>query len=94
VTLNKDAIPVAKRIRKATSKMKIPGQESLPSGKISSSIGLATFPDDALEADGLLATALTALYQAKAEGRDCVVHHGLSESNPEPEQNRHFSLAE
>jgi len=81
-TLNKDALPVARRIRKATSKMKIPGQESLPSGRISASIGLATFPDDALEADGLLTTALTALYQAKAEGRDCVVHHGLTESKP------------
>jgi diguanylate cyclase (GGDEF)-like protein len=77
-----DALPVAKRIRKATSKMKIPGQESLPSGRISSSLGLATFPDDALEADGLLAAALNALYQAKADGRDCVVPHRGSEHRP------------
>jgi diguanylate cyclase (GGDEF)-like protein len=83
-TLKKDALPVARRIRKATSRMKAPGQESLPSGKLSSSIGLATFPDDAQDADGLLGAAMTAVYRAKADGRDCIVLHEVEASNPNP----------
>jgi predicted signal transduction protein with EAL and GGDEF domain len=63
--------------------MKIPGEESLPTRKISSSIGLATFPADALDADGLLAAAMAALCQAKAEGRDCVVLHEVAEHEME-----------
>lgn len=81
-TTRNEALPVAERTRRATSRMKIPGQESLPSGKISASIGLATFPDDALDADGLLAAGKAALYQATAAGRDCVVQHGLTASIP------------
>ena len=81
-TPRSEALPVAERTRKTTSRMKIPGQESLPSRKISASIGLATFPEDALDAAGLLAAGMTALYQAKADGRDRVVQHGGPENKP------------
>lgn len=84
-TLEKDAIPVAERIRKAASRMKIPGEESLPSGKISASIGLATFPADAQDSDGLLAAAMDAVYRAKAEGRDCIVLHEVEVSSSTPD---------
>lgn len=82
-TPENDALPVAERIRKAASRMKIPGEESLPSKKISASIGLATYPADALEPEGLLAAAMEALYRAKAEGRDCIVLHDVAENNPQ-----------
>lgn len=84
-TLKTAALPIAERIRKATSRMKIPGQESLPSGKISASIGLAAFPDDAMEADALLAAAMDAVSCAKAEGRDCIVLHEVEASSPNPD---------
>jgi diguanylate cyclase (GGDEF)-like protein len=84
-TLKKDALPVAERIRKAASRMKIPGEESLPAGKISASIGLATFPADAQDSDGLLAAAMDAVYRAKAEGRDCVVLHEVEVCSSKPD---------
>lgn len=76
-----DAMPVADRISKACSRMKIPGVEVLPSGKLSASIGLATYPDDGATATTLLDAAKQALYRAKADGRDCIVlHEALSET--------------
>jgi diguanylate cyclase (GGDEF)-like protein len=68
-----DAMPVAERISAACAGMKIAGAESLPSGRFSTSIGLAGFPGDGETPEGLLETARTALYQAKADGRDCIV---------------------
>ena len=81
-TLRSDAIPVANRIRKATSRMKIPGVDSLPAGKLSASIGLAMFPEDSGDADGLLTAATDALFKAKSKGRDCVVFHEATPENP------------
>jgi diguanylate cyclase (GGDEF)-like protein/PAS domain S-box-containing protein len=42
-------------------------------GPITVSVGLATYPVHATTADGLLAAADAALYEAKQAGRDCVV---------------------
>lgn len=42
-------------------------------GAISASMGVACYPDTAADYDGLLSAADTALYRAKAEGRDRVV---------------------
>jgi diguanylate cyclase (GGDEF)-like protein len=69
------AMPVANRISKACARMKIPGADALPSGRLSASIGLAAYPLDGETADTLLEAAQEALYQAKAEGRDCIVQH-------------------
>jgi len=48
-----------------------------PLGKLTLSVGAATFPVDAEEADALLKLADTALYAAKSNGRDQCVHTNL-----------------
>ena len=74
-TLKKDAIPVAERVRKSCARLHIAGEENLPTGKLSSSIGIASFTTDGETAESLLNSALRALQQAKAEGRDRIVFH-------------------
>jgi len=74
-TSKKAAVPVAERVRKACARLKIPGVESLPNGKISSSIGVAAYPADGEDAITLLSATMDALYLARAEGRDRVVFH-------------------
>jgi len=86
-TLKSDATPVANQIRKTTSRMKIPGVDSLPAGKLSASIGLAMFPEDSGDTDGLLAAAADALFKAKSEGRNCVVIHEAASENTGTVQN-------
>ena len=84
-TAKADAMPVANRISKACSRMKVPGADALPSGKLSASIGLATFPADGETPEALLAAAGDALYQATADGRDCIVlHEAVAENNDDP----------
>lgn len=74
-TGKQDALPVAERVRKSCARLHIPGDESLPTGKLSSSIGIASFPADGETAEVLINSALHALQQAKAEGRDRIVFH-------------------
>jgi two-component system cell cycle response regulator len=50
--------------------------------KVTISVGLATYPKDAKDADSLQAAADSALYGAKALGRNCVV---LYENAQKPE---------
>jgi diguanylate cyclase (GGDEF)-like protein len=78
-----EAMPVAARISKACSRMKNPGADALPSGKLSASIGLAGFPADGETPEALLDAAKDALYQAKADGRDCIVLHDAVADNGE-----------
>jgi diguanylate cyclase (GGDEF)-like protein len=54
---------VAERVRGAVRN----NAETVP---VTVSAGVATMPDDALDAEGLVATADAALYVAKREGRD------------------------
>jgi len=77
-TSKKAAVPVAERVRKACARLKIPGVESLPNGKISSSIGVAAYPADGEDASVLLSATMDALYLARAEGRDRIfLHKGM-----------------
>jgi diguanylate cyclase (GGDEF)-like protein len=70
-----ESAPVAERVRRSCSRLKIPGVDALPSGRMSFSIGVSAYPADGGDADSLLSAALDALYLAKAEGRDRVVYY-------------------
>lgn len=87
-TAKVEAEPVAERVRKACTRLKIPGADSIPGGRISASIGVAAYPVDGGDVEPLLSAAMDALYLAKAEGRDCVVFHnavaGVPEGEPVP----------
>ncbi|HEY6839251.1 MAG TPA: sensor domain-containing diguanylate cyclase [Geobacteraceae bacterium] len=81
-TAKRDALVVARRIKAAFEQEQFPCEENLPTEKITTSIGLATFPDDASNSASILAAAEGALYQAKAAGRNRMVA-ALSPVDPE-----------
>ena len=62
-----DAMDTAEHIRARVAAKKFNGR------KMTLSIGVATFPDDADDAEAIIAVADEALYQAKREGRDRTV---------------------
>ncbi|GIJ43725.1 hypothetical protein Val02_06110 [Virgisporangium aliadipatigenens] len=65
-----DAVRVAMRMVNGVKSTPFEGQPPL---SVSVSLGVASFPDDALDADGLLATADRRNYLAKHRGRACAV---------------------
>jgi diguanylate cyclase (GGDEF)-like protein len=67
------ALVVADRLRRRIAGHPFDHGRRQPGGRLTISGGVACFPDDADEAAGLLQAADTALYRAKAAGRDRVV---------------------
>lgn len=80
-TSKKESIFVAERIRRGIENEKFSGEENLPLGRLTTSIGLASFPEDGNTFETLINTADIALYQAKAGGRNRVI---LAESTKAP----------
>lgn len=75
----------AERIRRAVAEHSFENGESQPLGRISLSIGVATYPDQASDPKELIEMADKALYMAKKRGRNMVV--GYTEvSNDQPSQ--------
>lgn len=66
-TKKQDAYYIAERIRQSYSVLK---KDDI---QVSASIGIATYPDDAITKDELIKKADAALYQAKRSGRNLVV---------------------
>jgi diguanylate cyclase (GGDEF)-like protein len=71
-TGKKDAYLLCDRLRTIIEKTPFEGEEVLPTGKLTVSSGVATFPDDADCAEDLVDRADQALYAAKRNGRNLV----------------------
>ncbi len=66
------SVVVAERLRAAVETHPFPHSQSQPLGKLTVSIGVATFPENASTLEKLLEAADRALYQAKGDGRNLV----------------------
>jgi diguanylate cyclase (GGDEF)-like protein len=70
-----ESILVGERIRRAIEAESFPGESHLPLGRLTISMGIATFPADGMTANALIHAADQALYQAKALGRNRLVRY-------------------
>ena len=67
---------MAERIRSVVVETMFEGEEAMPGGSLTISLGVATFPMQASDKGELVERADQALYRAKALGRNRVVVHG------------------
>ncbi len=63
---------VAEKIRKLVEQHAFPFEEKQPNGKITISVGVATFPDDGTDMETLIKMADKRLYHAKQLGRNAI----------------------
>ncbi|HVO31664.1 MAG TPA: GGDEF domain-containing protein, partial [bacterium] len=68
-----EAGAVAEKLRNRIAKTRFPKAESQPGGKLTISVGVASYPSDASDGESLLNSADFALYRAKETGRNRVV---------------------
>jgi diguanylate cyclase (GGDEF)-like protein len=76
--------PLAERIRKAVEEYDFPGEELLPHGRMTISIGIAVYPEQATNVTDLVSAADQALYQVKRTGGNQVAEYEA----PGPRQHR------
>lgn len=74
-TSKDEAMAVASRIRRDIEAEIFHGEEKLPLGRLTASIGISSHPEDGITAVALINTADIALYTAKAGGRNRIVIH-------------------
>jgi diguanylate cyclase (GGDEF)-like protein len=72
-TGKKESVFVGERIRRAIEAESFPGESHLPLGRLTTSIGIATFPADGVTINELIHAADLALYSAKQSGRNRLV---------------------
>jgi two-component system, cell cycle response regulator len=65
-------LEISRNLRRLVESSKFEAAEGLPGGRMTVSIGIASFPADAATADELLEAADAALYVAKRQGRNRV----------------------
>ncbi len=68
-----NALIVAEKLRQEIEKTPFPNEETQPNGKITVSVGVATYPVDANSKTNLIDVTDNALYEAKDGGRNRVV---------------------
>ncbi|NIA30838.1 MAG: diguanylate cyclase [Actinobacteria bacterium] len=74
---NKNAAKiVAEKLRTLVGDQKFQNEDTQPNGKITISMGVATFPENATNLEELIHQADQRLYHAKSLGRNCVVDEG------------------
>jgi diguanylate cyclase (GGDEF)-like protein len=67
-----EANRVADRVRKAIEQRAFPGEDKQPLGKLTVSVGVATYPGDAVDASQLIRQSDRTMYVAKANGKNQV----------------------
>jgi diguanylate cyclase (GGDEF)-like protein len=72
----RNAYELASRIVKEVRQTHFDGEQALPSGALTISMGVACFPEDALDATDLIRRADEALYEAKNTGKNRIVMRG------------------
>lgn len=72
-TGKRESLFVAERVRRGFEKEPFPGENHLPGGRLTASIGVASFPEDGSCAEELIDAADKALYRAKDQGRNNLV---------------------
>lgn len=75
-TSGKNARIVAEKIRKLVEDFSFDHQETQPDGKITISVGIASFPASGSKFEELIAAADKRLYMAKANGKNMVIDEG------------------
>lgn len=73
------ALQLAKRFKTIVESFPFHNAESQPKGKISASVGMATYPDDADAMEGIILAAQNALSEAIGKGGDVVVVYNKGE---------------
>jgi diguanylate cyclase (GGDEF)-like protein len=76
-TPKKNAYVVGEKLRRYIETYPFDGRESQPKGKVTVSIGIATFPDDGTDRTELIHRADKAMYRAKEGGRNAVCVAGM-----------------
>lgn len=72
-TQKEESITIAERIRHAIEAWDFPRAERQPGGRITASIGVASYPEDGDTVEKLINAADDALYSAKSSGRNRVI---------------------
>jgi diguanylate cyclase (GGDEF)-like protein len=72
-TDKQESVFVGERIRRAIESESFPGESHLPLGRLTTSLGIAAFPSDGVNAKELIHAADLALYRAKSLGRNRLV---------------------
>jgi diguanylate cyclase (GGDEF)-like protein len=88
-----EALEVAEKLRRAIERTRFTGGERQPGGRMTISLGVATYPDDANDLAALIDAADAALYASKRLGRNRVtlyekgmeVHPGHERAKAAPE---------
>jgi diguanylate cyclase (GGDEF)-like protein len=83
-TSKKESLFVAERLRRAIEADIFPGETNLPLGRLTVSLGIASFPDDAEVTHDLIHAADLALYRAKDLGRNRTVLYDLTMARKQP----------
>ncbi len=73
-----EAAEIGERIRTEVEGLCFPGEEAVPGGRLTVSLGVAGFPEDARDMKKLIHRADRALYQAKEQGRNRIVVYGTT----------------
>lgn len=69
-TNKKEAVIIGERLRQIIEQQPFHQEEILPNKKLTASLGIATFPEDAQEVSTLISTADQRLYLAKSKGKN------------------------